>query len=108
MFVRSSRLQIDSLFTADICVTKRKTYDQFLSDWKNQMNEAIRIAQQKTNKSAEQNRDQYNKKVHGNDIVIGESTFAELFRDRRHWQIASSLGKYILCSCRKRGQLTIL
>ena len=108
MFVRSSRLQIDSLFTADICVTKRKTYDQFLSDWKNQMNEAIRIAQQKTNKSAEQNRDQYNKKVHGNDIVIEESTFAELFRERRHWQIASSLGKYILCSCRKRGQLTIL
>ena len=108
MFVRSSRLQIDSLFTADICVTKRKAYDQFLSDWKNQMNEAIRIAQQKTNKSAEQNRDQYNKKVHGNDIVIGESTFAELFRERRHWQIASSLGKYILCSCRKRGQLTIL
>ena len=108
MFVRSSRLQIDSLFTADICVTKRKTYDQFLSDWKNQMNEAIRIAQQKTNKSAEQNRDQYNKKVHGNDIVIGESTFAELFRERRHWQIVSSLGKYILCSCRKRGQLTIL
>ena len=94
MFVRSSRLQIDSLFTADIGATKQKTYDQFLSDWKNQMNEAIQIAQQKTNKSAEQNRDQYNKTVHGNDIVIGESTFAAHFGERRHWQTASSPGKH--------------
>ena len=94
MFVRSSRLQIDSLFTADIGLTKQKTYHQFLSDWKNQMNEAIQIAQQKTNKSAEQNRDQYSKTVHGNDIVIGESTFAAHFGERRHWQTASSPGKH--------------
>ena len=108
MFVTSLRLQIDSLFTADIGVTKQKSYDQYLSDWKNQMNEAIQIAQQMANKSAEQNRDQYNKKVHGNDIVIGESTFAELFGERRHWQTASSLGKHVSCTFRKRGQLIIL
>ena len=35
------------------------------------MNEAIQMAQQKADKSAEQNRNQYNRKVHGNDIVIG-------------------------------------
>ena len=108
MLVTSSRLQIDSLFTADIGVTKQKSYAQYLSDWKNQMNEAIQIAQQMANKSAEQNRDQYNKKVHGNDIVIGESTFAELFGERRHWQTASSLGKHVSCTFRKRGQLIIL
>ena len=48
------------------------------------------------------------KKVHGNDIVIGESTFAELFGERRHWQTASSLGKHVSCTFRKRGQLIIL
>ena len=41
MFVRSSRLPIDSMSTVDIGVTKQKSYDQFVSDWKNQMNEAI-------------------------------------------------------------------
>ena len=65
MFGRSSRLPINSMFTVDIGVTKQKTYDQFVSDWKNQMNEAIQIAQQKESKSAEQNRNQYNRKVHG-------------------------------------------
>ena len=60
------------MFTVDIGETKQKTYDQFVSDWKNQMNEAIQIAQQKANKSAEQNRNQYNRKVYENDLVIGD------------------------------------
>ena len=72
MFGRSSRLPNDSMFTTDIGETKQKTYDQFVSDWKNQMNEAIQIAQQKANKSAEQNRNQYNRKVYENDLVIGD------------------------------------
>ena len=71
MFGRSSRLPIDSMFPVDIGVTKQKTYDQFVSDWKNEMNEAIQMAQQKADKLAEQNRNQHNRKVHGNDIVIG-------------------------------------
>ena len=60
------------MFTVDIGETKQKTYDQFVSDWKNQMNETIQIAQQKANKSAEQNRNQYNRKVYENDLVIGD------------------------------------
>ena len=72
MFGRSSRLPIDSMFPVDIDVTKQETYDQFVSDWKNEMNEFIQIAQQKVGKSAEQNKNQYNRKIHGNDIVIGD------------------------------------
>ena len=72
MFGRSSRLPIDSMFPVDIDVTKQETYDQFVSDWKNEMNEFIQIAQQKVDKSAEQNKNQYNRKIHGNDIVIGD------------------------------------
>ena len=34
------------MFPVDTGVTKQKTYDQFVSDWKNQMYEAIQIAQQ--------------------------------------------------------------
>ena len=67
MFGRSSRLPIDSMFPVDIGVTKQKTYDQFVSDWKNEINETIKIAQQKADKSAEQNRNQFYRKVHGND-----------------------------------------
>ena len=45
MFGRSSRLPIDSMFTVDIGEKKKqKTCYQFVSDWKNQMNEAIPIA----------------------------------------------------------------
>ena len=36
------------------------------------MNEFIQIAQQKVDKSAEQNKNEYNRKIHGNDIVIGD------------------------------------
>ena len=41
------------------------------------MNEAIQIAQQKANKSAEQNRNQYNEKVHGNYIVNGDRVLSQ-------------------------------
>ena len=41
------------MFPVDIGVTKQKTYNQFVSQWKNEMNEAIQIAQQKADKSAE-------------------------------------------------------
>ena len=82
MFGRSSGLPTDSVFTVDIGETKKKTYDQFVSDWKNQMNETIQIAQQKANKSDEQNRNQYNRKVHGNDIVIGERVLLQNFSGR--------------------------
>ena len=109
MLGRSSRLPIDSMFPVNIGVAKQKTYDQFVSDWTNEWNEAIQIAQQKADKSAEQNRNQYNRKVHGYDIVIGDRVLLQnIFEERRHWQIARSMGKHNLCRCRKRGQLTIL
>ena len=82
MFGRSSRLPIDSMFPIDIGVTKQNTYDQFVSDRKNQMNEDIQISQQKADKSAEQNRNQYNRKVHVNDIVIGDRILLRNFSDR--------------------------
>ena len=81
------------MFTVDIGETKQKTYDQFVSDWKNQMNEAIQIAQQKANKSAEQNRNQYNRKVYENDLVIGDRILLWNFSEREstgklraHWE----------------------
>ena len=93
MFGRSSRLPIDSMFPVDIGVTKQKTYDQFVSDWKNEMNEVIQMAQQKADKLAEQNRNQYNRKVHGNDIVIGGRVLLWNFLERggtgklrAHWE----------------------
>ena len=56
------------------------------------MNEAIQIAQQKADKSAEQNRNQYNRKAHGNDIVIGDRIILGNFSEkggagklRAHW-----------------------
>ena len=108
MFGRSSRSPVDSMFPVDTGVTKQKTYDQFVSDWKNQMYEAIQIAQQKAKQSAEQNRNQFNSTVHGNDIVLGDRVLLRNVLERRHWKTASSLGKHNLCSCRKRVQLTSL
>ena len=70
------------MFPVDIGVTKQKTYDQFVSQWKNEMNEAIQIAQQKADKSAELNRNQYNRKVHGNYIVIGDRALLRNFSER--------------------------
>ena len=93
MFGRSSKLPIDSMFPVDIVVTKQNTYDQFVSDWKNQTNQAIQIVQQKANKSAEQKRNQYNRKVHGNGIVIGDRVILQNFSERggtgklqAHWE----------------------
>ena len=53
MFDRSSRLPINSMFPVDIGVTKQKTMINLYQTGKNEMNEAIQIAQQKADKSAE-------------------------------------------------------
>ena len=69
------------MLAADVGVTKQKTYDQFLSDSKNQMNEAIQIAQQKEKNSANQNRNQYNRKVNGNDIAASDRVLFQNFSE---------------------------
>lgn len=46
MFGRSSRLRSDSMFTVGIGVADQKTYDQLVAEWKNEINEAIKIAQE--------------------------------------------------------------
>ena len=80
------------MFPVYIDVRKQKTYDQFVSDWKNEMN-VIQIAQQKVDKSAEQNKNQYNRKIHGNDIVIGDRVLLRnaserggIGKLRAHWK----------------------
>ena len=57
------------------------------------MNVAIQTPQEKANKSAEQNRNQYKRKVHRNDIVIGDRVLLQNFAERRgtgklgaHWE----------------------
>ena len=69
------------MLAVDVGVTKQKTYDQFVSDWKNQMNEAIQIAQQKAKNSANQNTNQYNRKVNGNDIVARDRVLLQNFSE---------------------------
>ena len=43
------------------------------------MNEAIQIAQRKADKSAEQNRNQFNRKFHGNDIITRDRVLCKTF-----------------------------
>ena len=43
------------------------------------MNEAIQIAQRKADKSAEQNRNQFNRKFHGNDIITRDRVLYKTF-----------------------------
>ena len=93
MFGRSSRLPVDLIFPVDIGVTKQKTYNHFVSDCKNETNEATQTAQQKEDKSAEKNRNQYNWKVPGNDIVTEGKVLLQYILEkdstgklRAHWE----------------------
>ena len=73
VFGREPSLPIDTMFAAvGEEKLKRKSYEQYASEWQKSMQQAFEIVREHTNRSRGENERQYNKKARGVEIVEGD------------------------------------
>ena len=72
MFGRESRLPIDSLFGIDMSTKHGGNYNEFANNWEKSMKQAFEIARKHIEVGKKANVRYYNKKVRGNEILIGD------------------------------------
>ena len=75
MFGRQSTLPVDTMFglgrNEAVGVT-RNSHAQFVKDWKNSMAQSFELANKNIAKSADYNKQHYDKKIHGVQLKIGD------------------------------------
>ena len=88
MFGRESKMPIDTMFGLEEELVKRKSHQQFVADWKKAMEQAFILANDNISKAAEYNKSQYDRKVHGVELSVGDQV---LFRNMR--ELGEGTGK---------------
>ncbi len=94
MFGRQSKLPIDFMFGLEEEVAvDRKSHRQFVADWKESMQQAFDIANKNIGKAGEYNKKYYDKKIHGEDLGVGDQVLMRNMREqggtgklRSHWE----------------------
>ena len=95
MFGRESKLPIDTMFGLDEGQEiKRKSHRQFVDEWKDAMKQAYTLANENISKAAEYNKLQYDQKVHGVELRIGDQVLIRNMREQgegtgklvSHWE----------------------
>ena len=84
MMGRNSRFPIDEVFE-DIEIgpeITRKTHKEFVTEWKRAMGEAVQLARKNVEKSADYNRQYYNKKAKAVEMVVGDHVLMRNVRER--------------------------
>ena len=94
MFGRESRLPIDLIFEIELDNHRSNvTYDKFVEEWKNSMQQAVDIAKKNISRGNLTNEKYYNKKVKSTDIKIGDDVLLRNHKEkggtgklRSHWE----------------------
>ena len=85
MFGRHPRLPVDSIFGLDPAQNapvEQRSHSQFVDDWKRSMEQAFQLANQNIEKSAEYNKQHYDKKIHGNQLKINDQVLVRNVREK--------------------------
>ena len=71
MFGKYSKLPVDSIFDVQNSSNDQKSYDKFVAEWKESMQQAIDIASKNADKARRLNKTNYDRKLYGNDLNLG-------------------------------------
>ena len=77
---RESRLRVDGAFPSfdsDTSEENPKTYTSFVTNWKRKMSEAFALANQKSGRSQQANKERYDARANSVDIGIGERVLVQ-------------------------------
>ena len=84
MFGRESRLPIDFVF-GDVVrgeALKNRSHEQFVEQWKETMEEAMRVARLNIEKSADYNKQHYDKKAKAVEMQVGDKVLVRNVREK--------------------------
>ena len=84
MFGREPRLPIDMIFSTqnEVGPKLQKSYQKYVEDWEYAMNQAFEIAKKHNSKSIQTSKQQYDKKVRGVDIEVGDRILLRNHREK--------------------------
>ena len=71
-FGREARLPLDCILPIEPAKTSRKTYDQFVREWKLSMKEAFQLANQHIEKAGASNKRRYDTKAKSVVLAVGD------------------------------------
>ena len=84
VFGREPSLPIDTMFASvGEERLKRKSYDEYASEWQRSMEQAFAIVRENTSKKRAENEKQYNKKARGVEIVEGDKVLLRNDNEKR-------------------------
>ena len=96
MFGRNSKLPVDQMFGLDSVQevsVDRKSHAQFVKDWKHSMTTAYETANKNIDKAASYNKSNYDKKIKGEELEVGDKVLMKNVRERggtgklrSHWE----------------------
>ena len=82
MFGRSSRLPIDLIFETNCDPLPNLCHEDFVKKWKSTMQEAYKLASEKSNQQGIYNKQHYDQHVSGKDINVGDKVLLRNLTDR--------------------------
>ena len=83
LFGREAHLPIDTIIPVDSPKLGNKSYQQFVKQWKDAMQEAFKIAISNSQKQNAYNKKQYDKKVKYVDIQVGDRVLIKNDKDEK-------------------------
>jgi len=81
MFGREPILSVDRIFPSVRCETDTKSYERFVSNWKNRMSAALSLAKRAIEKTQDYNKQWYDGKVRSIQIAVGDRVLVRNVRN---------------------------
>ena len=93
MFGRSSKLPVDSIFDIQNSSNNQKSYDKFVAEWRECMQQATDVANKNADKARRLNKTTFDRKLYGNDLNVGDQVLLRNNSERggtgklrSHWE----------------------
>ena len=85
----------NSIFDIQNSPTNQKSYDKFVAEWNESMQQAIDIANKNAGKARRLNKTTYGRELYGNDIDIGDRVLLRNNSERGGSANLDSIGKIL-------------
>ena len=93
MFGRSSKLPVDSIFDIQNSSNNQKSYDKFVAEWRECMQQATDVANKNADKARRLSKTTFDRKLYGNDLNVGDQVLLRNNSERggtgklrSHWE----------------------
>ena len=107
LFGRDSLLPIDCILPLEPNKLNRKTFNEFVVDWKNKMKEAYQVVYTEMDKSGQYNKKKYDEKIRCVNIDVGDHVLVQNVGEDKAGKIKSYWEQKIWIVTKKHGNVPV-